>query len=140
LIGKYPVTYRQYRAFADDPDGYHNEKHWKNLVRTSSPGEQYRAASNHVADTVSWYDAFAFCRWLSVKLQREVRLPYDEEWLAAATGKTQTRYPWGNQWDDSRANTSESRLNRATAVGAYPHGASSYGVMDAIGSVWEWCL
>jgi formylglycine-generating enzyme required for sulfatase activity len=49
-------------------------------------------------------------------------------------------YPWGSQWEEGRANTTESRLGRTTAVGMYPKGASAQGAMDLAGNVWEWCL
>jgi hypothetical protein len=141
FIAKYPVTYKQYKAFLDDPDGYRNSKYWKDLKQQDEPGEQYRAVGNHPAENVSWHDAVAFCRWLSARLGCEVRLPYEWEWQQAATGgNAHNEYPWGPAWDGVRANTWESRLNRTTAVGMYPRGASAQGVPDLAGTIWEWCL
>jgi formylglycine-generating enzyme required for sulfatase activity len=34
----------------------------------------------------------------------------------------------------------ECKLEQTTIVGAYPQGASSEGVLDLAGNVWEWCL
>lgn len=90
---------------------------------------------------MSWYDAVAFCRWLTKRLGYEVRLPTEWEWQQAATGgDPNNEYPWGADWDSSRANTMESDLSRTTAVGLYPHGAWTNGPMDMSGNVWEWCL
>jgi formylglycine-generating enzyme required for sulfatase activity len=96
---------------------------------------------SHPADNVSWYDAMAFCRWLSARLGYEVRLPTEWEWQQAATGGDPgNEYPWGLEWDGRRANTYESGLSRSTAVGMYPGGASAQVVLDLAGTVWEWCL
>jgi hypothetical protein len=141
FIARYPVTYWQYRAFLDDPQGYRNERWWDGLQRQQEPGEQYRPIGNCPAENVSWYDAMAYCRWLSRRLSYEVRLPAEWEWQQAATGgQDKCDYPWGPTWHESGANTWESRLGRTTAVGAYPWGASAQAVLDLAGNVWEWCL
>jgi formylglycine-generating enzyme required for sulfatase activity len=56
-IGKYPVTWAQYRCFLEAEDGYANDAWWKELAeREEEPGEQNRKLDNHPAETVSWYD------------------------------------------------------------------------------------
>ncbi|MGB7990722.1 MAG: SUMF1/EgtB/PvdO family nonheme iron enzyme [Candidatus Methylophosphatis roskildensis] len=142
FIAKYPVTYRQYKAFLDDPQGYANKKRWwKGLTREKEPGEQYRPTGNCPAENVSWHDAVAYCRWLSERLGYQVRLPTESEWQQAASGgRPEYEYPWGSEWIEACANTNESRLSRTAAVGMYPGGASVQGVFDLSGNVWEWCL
>jgi len=141
-IGKYPVTWVQYRSFVEAKDGYRKKKWWKGLAkRDKKPGEQNRKLDNHPAENVSWYDAMAFCRWLTKRMDNEIRLPTEWEWQQAATGGIQAKYyPWGPQWDSSRANTFESKLSRTTAVGLYPQGTSTVGAFDMSGNVLEWCL
>ena len=68
-ISKYPVTWVQYRSFLEAADGYRNQRWWQGLAaREDVPGEQYRRHDNRPADNVSWYDAVAFCRWLTARL------------------------------------------------------------------------
>jgi formylglycine-generating enzyme required for sulfatase activity len=141
FISKYPVTYRQYRAFLEAEDGYQNDQWWTGLVHEPEPGEQYRKIDNHPADTVSWFDAMAYCRWLGDKLGYEIRLPTEWEWQQAATGgQKKNDYPWGTQFDSDRCNTYGSGLGRTNAVGLYPDGKSPVGALDMSGNVWEWCV
>ena len=90
---------------------------------------------------MSWYDAVAYCRWLSKRLGYKIELPTEWEWQQAATGGDKANAcPWGRDWDSERANTSKSGLSRTTAVGLYPQGASPVGALDMSGNVEEWCL
>ena len=140
FIARFPVTWTQYRAFLEARDGYGNLDWWEGLAhRDDQPGKQFQQYNNHPADNVSWFDAMAYCRWLSHHMRYEIRLPSEWEWQQAATGgDPANRYPWGTDWDPGRANTYESQLNRTTAVGMYPHGASPVGALDMCGNVWEW--
>jgi formylglycine-generating enzyme required for sulfatase activity len=91
---------------------------------------------------VSWYEAEAYCKWLSATTGRNYRLPREAEWERAARGPAGTQWPWGPNWDAARCNSEESKLNATTPVGMYPHGASVWAggaVEDLIGNVWEWC-
>jgi formylglycine-generating enzyme required for sulfatase activity len=141
FIARYPVTYRQYRAFVEANDGYKNKRWWDDLKNEEKWGEQYRPIDNCPAEMASWFDAMAFCRWLSAKLDCEVRLPTEWEWQQAATGgNPENNYPWDAEWDGRLANTTESHLSRTTAVGLYPGGRTNQRIYDMAGNVNEWCL
>jgi hypothetical protein len=130
-IAAYPITFGQFRAFLDAKDGDDElpQIEWQ------------RGLPNHPVTHVSWFDATAFCRWLTLRLGFEVRLPDEPEWQwAAQSARPEFTYPWGKEWRDGFANTRESDINRTTAVGMYPAGDSLQGVSDLAGNVWEWCL
>jgi formylglycine-generating enzyme required for sulfatase activity len=83
----------------------------------------------------------AYCRWLAEKTGKPYRLPGEAEWEKAARGADDGRiYPWGNSWDAGWCNASEGGKGGTTPVGAYPQGASPYGLLDMAGNVYEWTL
>ena len=86
---------------------------------------------------VDWYQAKAYCDWLGQKISAEVRLPTEAEWEMAARGKSGLKYPWGNEWRDGAAASSETkgtlRPVKTTAINKSPFGA-----YDMAGNVWEW--
>ncbi len=87
---------------------------------------------------VTWDEAQAYCAWLRTQTGRSVRLPSEAEWEKAARGSDGRMWPWGNTLDPLRANVLESALGGQLPVGAFPDGASPYGVLDMAGNVWEW--
>jgi len=84
----------------------------------------------------------AYCCWLSDLCGREVRLPAEAEWEAAAT-HPDGPYPWGAaEPDEERANFApdwKPNVGAPTPVGVYPAGAGRGGHLDLGGNVWEWC-
>ncbi len=145
-IARYPITNAQYQAFID-AGGYREERWWEGLQRLEAPEDPGWGEPNGPRETVSWYEAMAFCRWLSESLGYEIRLPTEEEWEKAARGSDGRIYPWGEDYRagfanvyDTIAKAGPTNLKQTTAVGLYPQGASPYGVLDLSGNVCEWCL
>ncbi|MBK6767459.1 MAG: SUMF1/EgtB/PvdO family nonheme iron enzyme [Ardenticatenales bacterium] len=85
-----------------------------------------------------WYEARAYCAWLSAQMGRDLRLPTEVEWEAAARGRDGRAYPWGDAWDRLGANTNEARVWRTTPVGVFVEGDSPFGVADMAGNTTEW--
>src|SRR5574341_452125 len=139
-IARYPVTWAQYRIFLDADDGHADPQWWDGLQRRAEYEREAIKINNYPAQEVSWYDAVAYCRWLSAHLGYAVRLPAEWEWQHAASGgDSDAVFAWGNRWLSMAANTRESLLRRVTAVGLYPLGGSPTGALDMCGTVLEWC-
>ena len=130
LIGKYPVTNRQYQVFVL-AEKYKAPNHW-------TDGKIPQNKEEHPVVYVSWEDATAYCKWASKVSGVSVRLPSEAEWEKAARGTDGRTYPWGEGIDKSRANYYESKIGETTKVGSYESGKSPYGVYDMAGNVWEW--
>ena len=85
-------------------------------------------------------DASAYAAWLSHQLDRECRLPTEEEWEKAARGVDARAFPWGPSFDPTFAHMRRSRAGAPSLwpVGQYPVDCSVYGCMDMAGGVREW--
>ena len=146
-IARYPITNSQFQAFIDD-DGPADDSWWEDLPRASlSSGNPSWRAGNRPRVFVSWYEAVAYCRWLSYKHGCLISLPREQQWERAARGTDGLEYPWGDAYQSGYANVDERynrdglhQLNQPSTVGMYPSGASCEGVMDLAGNVCEWML
>lgn len=147
-IGKYPVTNAEFRKFIDT-HGYLRKEFWTEIGwrwlqsrPQIAPGFWDDPRFNDERQPVvgvSWYEAVAYCDWLSKALARPFRLPSEAEWEKAARGMTDAcKFPWGDQFEPGRANTAELGIGATTRVDAFPQGASPYGVIDLAGNVFEW--
>jgi len=161
-IDVHPVSNAQFAAFID-AGGYDNEGLWtaegwahRNAESLELPAFWHRDGAgwftrrrfgriealppDEPVQHVTFHEACAYARW------RGRRLPTEAEWEKACgwdpDAGTARRFPWGAgdptpelanlAYDPRRA------ALRPAPVGAYPAGASAYGVEQLIGDVWEW--
>jgi len=138
LFSIWDTRVKDYAAFAAENVNAGTE--WKD------PG--FQQTSNHPVVNVSWDEAKAFCKWLTMKergdgkigKEQEYRLPTDEEWsVAVGAGK----YPWGDEWPPSiGAGNFDPSLGLDAYLNTSPCGnltANRLGLYDIGGNVWQWC-
>lgn len=139
-LDKYEVTNAEYAEFIRDTgrpapaiDPALKGTYWEPWNGTNPPSGRDRWP---VAN-VSPLDVQAFIAWLSKRDGAHYRLPTEEEWeFAARNGSQDSLFPWGNSWEEGRANINQK--TSPVAVGSFPRGATQQGVQDLIGNVWEW--
>src|SRR5579871_1902978 len=128
-IAKYPVTNAQFKPFIEA--GGYRDAHWwtedgwrvcqRGIYYERGAGwffserpwteprfsqSLYRNDDDYPVVGVSWYEALAFCRWLSEVSGESVMLPTEQQWQRAAQGDDGRMYPWGNDWDCRRCASS----------------------------------
>jgi len=118
----YPVTNEDYKDFVD-ATGHRYPQYW------SEAGEIPSGKERHPVTGVDYQDAMAFAAW------QGRRLPTEQEREKAARGTSGLRWPWGNVFDQSKANVG---LRKTTPVDAYPDGCNAYGLCEMAGNIWEW--
>lgn len=139
-ISRYLVTNAQFQAFMQAVDGYADPCWWQGLEKPETAQQSAFKESNRPVEAVDWYEAVAFCRWLSAKMGLSISLPTEQQWEKAARGMDGRKYPWGTVFESEYCNNAEAGLGETSAVGIYPQGQSLSGAMDMAGNVWEWCL
>jgi formylglycine-generating enzyme required for sulfatase activity/tRNA A-37 threonylcarbamoyl transferase component Bud32 len=161
-IDRTEVTTRAYLACADKgecerpPDKVSWPRITEEQAKRYSPfcngGQKERG--DHPINCVAWPMADNFCK------KRGARLPTEAEWEFAARGSSQRKYPWGDDppgpkflnacgkecaaWGEAHGDKHRTMYDAddgwvgTAPVGSFPAGASSDGVLDLAGNVWEW--
>ncbi|MCB9139856.1 MAG: SUMF1/EgtB/PvdO family nonheme iron enzyme [Caldilineaceae bacterium] len=146
-ISRYPVTVLQYQAFVS-AGGYTRRAYWteagwawRKQNQISGPKDYSKVfqTPNHPRVGVSWYEAVAYCNWLSEQWGYAVRLPTEAEWERAARHTDGRIYPWNGEFDVRCCNMGKTGIGATSAVGAFPAGNAQCGATDMSGNVWEWC-
>jgi hypothetical protein len=160
-ISKYTVTVQQFEIFVQASDGYIDGEWWDfsqearewrsqntkptaSLTPPSNAKNGRKKADNIVEKYyprtyVNWFEAIAFCRWLSVKTDLNITLPTAKQWQRAAQGDDKRKYSWGNVIDNTRCNYGQyGNIGTICDVREYPRGVSPFGVMNMCGNVGEW--
>ncbi len=162
-LGRFEVTRKEYGAFVAATghqsagcglvDG-RGRLHWDSRASWGRPG--FEQDDSHPVVCVSWTDAQAYVRWLSMETGKGYRLPSEAEWEYGARADTATERYWdgasGSQCDYANAGD-RALLQR---VGSWPlpvvncadgvahtapagtYGANAFGLHDMLGNVWEW--
>lgn len=128
-LAKTPVTSRQYAVFLE-------------ATEREPPPTWLKPPFDHPDQPVvspSWFDAVAYCEWLSAMMGLHYRLPTEAEWEKAARGGLEGKeYPWGDEPDETKAHGGAGFLaDRPNVVGlGTPNG---YGLFNMADGVHEWC-
>jgi len=86
----------------------------------------------------SWFDAVAYCEWLTQMTARRYRLPTEAEWERAARGGLEQKlYPWGDAPLESLANYSARWKLAPEPVGRAEQ--NPFGLFDIGANIHEWC-
>jgi formylglycine-generating enzyme required for sulfatase activity len=151
-ISKFPITNQEFRAFWKN-GGYHKNRWWSKagwawLNRSPEDEEKMNLEKwqcrrgrmepafwndsqwgilNRPVVGVTWFEAMAYCMWLTERMQRVeelsnecvVRLPTEAEWEKAARGTDGRYWPWGNEWKGNDANTHSVNLLTTSSIGVF---------------------
>ncbi len=132
-IGKYTVTNAQWFA-----------------VMGTKPSEKYEVkfqGEKQPVVGVSWNDCMEFCKKLSEKIKKNIRLPSEAEWEYSCRAGTTTPFHFGATITPDIVNydgnypygdVPKGEYRQKTVdVGSFPPNA--FGLYDMHGNVWEWC-
>lgn len=98
LIDRFEVTNHAYAAFVH-ATGHRAPENSNQAATLWANNQPVPGIEQHPVVNVSWDDAATYCRWVGK------RLPTEAEWEKAARGTNSWRYPWGNEWDFTMANS-----------------------------------
>jgi len=142
-MSRYIITNSLFENFLNDKDGGALERWW------TESGKRYRQfprslparfvdsdfiLPNHPAIYVSWFEASAFCAWISDKLGYAVRLPTEAEWMRTACANSEVEHSL-----NTNVNILNAGYRKTTPVGSFLNCRSPFGALDMAGNTFCWC-
>ena len=126
-VGRFEVTFAEWDACHQAGKCNHD------------PDDQGWGRGDRPVVDVSWEDAQEYVEWLSETTGHQYQLPSESAWEYVARAGTSTRYWWGDDVGDNRANCggcgSPVDNQRTAPVGSFLPNA--FGLYDVHGNVWE---
>jgi len=145
---KTPVTFAMYDAYCDVAEFERpNDSYWWRAKRPDKPTDRSWGRANRPVINVSYWDAVAYCAWLSSETGWHVRLPTEAEWEYACRAGTTTPFWTGDTINTDQANYNGNKKYGNGDKGAYRDKTTSvdlfhpnpWGLYDMHGNVREWC-
>jgi iron(II)-dependent oxidoreductase len=130
LLARFPVTNTAYSRFLE-ATAVAPPRFW-NDPRFNGPDQPVVG--------VSWFEAVAYCDWLTATLGRRYRLPTEaeREW-AARGGLDAPRYPWGDDEPALTGNWAAGPAGQDRPVPVSDALPNGYGLCHICDNVHEWC-
>ena len=126
---------------------------WREYLRANSsvrmPGPpSWGWIDSHPMVNVSWNDIMGsdgksgYCAWASRLSGVRLSLASEAQWEYVVKGGKDTKYSWGNEYDDSKVWSSVKRNRSGTAPVDRLNNVfvNNFGVSDLCSNVCEWCL
>jgi formylglycine-generating enzyme required for sulfatase activity len=163
FMGTFEVTNGEFRRFLADPQGYDDRPNWTEAGWQWKAGGASQATARLPADhpryprfgrdelpvvLVTWYEAAAYCRWLTRRLGGGhwlFRLPTEGEWEKAARGPDTFDFGLGMELSEPQAgrynwkknpDAPSTLVSLAESQGAYA--PNRYGLRHVSGNAAEW--
>lgn len=148
LIGRYKVTCEEYCVFLNDikePQQFVTLNDYSRIELQDGNYQPRKGCDRFAVNVVPWKGAVEFCKWLSRRTGRSIRLPTEAEWEFAARGPEGRLYPWGRHeleapWDiDGRDREKYPHRWSGEPVDAFPAHSTPNGIVGMAAHVGEWC-
>jgi formylglycine-generating enzyme required for sulfatase activity len=112
-------------------DWIEGDEPWSNCTLSNTP--------DRPINNICWYEAEAYCNWLSKKTGDKYSLPTEAQWERAARGPDPGRpFPWGDEDDQTKLNNMM-YTRKLYPVGSFEAGKSYDGCYDMTGNLEEFC-
>jgi sulfatase modifying factor 1 len=126
---------------------------WREYLRANSSlsmpaPPEWGWIDSHPMVNVSWLEIMGsdgkggYCAWASRLGGVRLSLITEAQWEFVAKGGKDPKYPWGNEFDDTKVWSSVKKRRSGTAPVDRSNNVfvNKFGVSDLSGNVYQWCL